>query len=782
MKHYISILLFFAVSIIASAQGDHWSLSHDNEGAYGNTPVYARLNLGTSLDIDYSNYEIAAFIDGEVRASTRGNDDVNPASAISTDYNYFVLNVQGNYDKDAKADEGKTITFRMYNLATGIEYTLKSSISITFGAEKSYGSVGNLVELSAIEVTSISLKDIEMIVGNSVDLTTYLTLTPSNATMPDNVEWSVGSYTKELTLKGSQLTANEEGTFQVSVMIGQFSGTTTPLTATANVTVTVPTVKATAIKIKDGYNPITVRKGNAEYLNFMLSAAYELEPFDAEDVVTWVVTGAEGIVTPTPTGEWYPAEKGETKMQAQIKESDGTVRLKSEEITVKVIVDVEELTAALTPSPLVLGIDGVLTVKANDGATITPASLTVSEEADDKGQTWSMLKTGTPTAKSDGTVTIAVTPLYPGSGKLTVTYDGSVSTAPIAFEVGVPLTMKSGWQWMKVWSYIDEDQFAAAFGKNVEEVRSQSALLAYDATYGFYGDLTPSPYDGLKLKAAAEVKAANAYVMTGGHACLFGSEAELNKSWTWVPYPYVHSFDLSALNLSASNGDRIVSKENGFAEYSGGKWTGSLTTLKPFESYLYYNNLDKTAILEWPTESSLLTSASRASLPTAEVSVPQLGSAGWEYDASRFSDNMSIVARLSPLPSHPQYTVGAFVGNECRGEGVFVDGLLFITVHANMGEKVSFRIKDSLTDSEEAIAETMTVSRLAGSVSSPVSLTMSSWASGIEVIPNSEFRIPDSVYDLNGRRVKEFGIRNSHLKKGIVIRRDANGSVRKVMK
>lgn len=785
-KTVLFLLSLFVLIPSVFAQGYHWTLSHGNdEGAADNTFVVAKLNLGTtSSSTDWTKYEVAAFIGNEVRAVVMGSDDVMPDNVGTFDYNFFMINVQGNYNNQHNADNGKTIIFKMFNHSTGIEYDLKSSVNAVFGGENTYGSPNNLVELSAVEVTAINLKDIEMAVGATVDAADYLTISPSNATKPNNIQWSVGNFAQQLTLNGSRITANDAGVFEVMVMIGEFSGTTTPLQAQAKVTVTVPTVRATAIRIKDGYDPIVVNKGNSEYLNFMLSTAYELVPFDAEEVVRWVVTGPSGIVTESVlAGQWYPAEKGETKMQAQILDDNGGVRLKSEEITVRVTVEVEGLTATLTPAPLVLGIDGVLTLKPNDGATVNAPSLRIVEGGASSDMPWNLLRIGTATTKSDGSLTIPITPLYPGKSKLYLTYDGVDNIEPVSFEVGVPLTMKKGWQWVTLWSYIDKDKYSAALGRNVDEIRSQADLLAYDATYGFYGDLHLTPYDGLKLKATNDVNAANAYLMTGGSPNINGSEVELNKAWTWISNPYVHSLSLNTLNLTAANGDRIVSKESGFAEYSGGRWTGTLTTLKPFESYLYYNNRDAVTILNWPDEPSLLTSGSRAYSnypPASDEHSSTFNKSYWNYDASRFMDNMSIVASMD-ISDKQDYTVGAFVGDECRGEGAFIDGLLFITVHANKGETVSFLIKDIVSDKAYTIAESMPVSTMTGSISSPVPLTISTWASGIQDIGNEGLKADDSVYDLNGRLINvRPGSVTARSPKSIVILRKADGSVRKV--
>ena len=69
----------------------------------------------------------------------------------------------------------------------------------------------------------------------------------------------------------------------------------------------------------------------------------------------------------------------------------------------------------------------------------------------------------------------------------------------------------------------------------------------------------------------------------------------------------------------------------------------------------------------------------------------------WDYDHTKFASNMTVVATLDNLEDGDRYTIGAFVGDECRGEGRFIDGLAFITIHSDGGEEVKFRLYDTLT-------------------------------------------------------------------------------------
>lgn len=782
----IVIMALALIAFVGGAKSQnyeaHWTLSYDQyTGGAGNMPVHAMLNLGTSssgTDPDWSQYEVAAFVGDEVRAIAFAE-----TSAISAGFmNYFMLNVVGNFDQEGKADEGKSVTFKMFNHATGVEYNLTPESAASFGSEKTIGSYADKFELSAIELTNLTLEDFEMTVGETVDLNTLLKLTPANATMPNNVGYEARKAGSALTLNGSVLTANEEGVWPVNMACGNnfFSG--------IEVTVKKAAILATAIHIRDGYETITVSRGNVDWLNTSLSNAYILTPFDAEEVVHWVITSTDGsVIEGVIPGQFEPVKKGTTRMQAQIWDANNLPRLKSEELTVVVTIDVENITYELTPnSPLAQGGSAVLTLTPNEGATIDPVSINVSDKSDGP---WNLLSISTPVAQSDGSVKVPITALYPGTGKIVVKTDYIYPNDPnymnieleADYVVGVPLTLKKGWQWKTLWWYVDEEQYAAAFNF-VDEIRSQDDLLTYDPQEGFFGSLYPSPHDGLKINARADVSADNAYLQTGRNSYSYGNEWDLKKAWTWLYYGFVHSVPLSAyftkydkttdqLVPAGDDGDRVVSKDDGFAEFSNGAWTGTLTQLKPYEMYLYYNNSGAPKQIEWDAEATLIASGSRTDV--GNVVIRHLHESGWEYDASRFRDNMSVVACVDGLPDARYFTVGAFVGDECRGEGVLIGDCYFITVHADRGEQVSFRLKSNFSGKQYAINETVPMNILVGSVKSPLKLTSPSFTTGIENVSQT-LQSGSVSYDLNGRRVASTA-------KGITLQRQADGSVKKVV-
>jgi hypothetical protein len=135
---------------------------------------------------------------------------------------------------------------------------------------------------------------------------------------------------------------------------------------------------------------------------------------------------------------------------------------------------------------------------------------------------------------------------------------------------------------------------------------------------------------------------------------------------------------------------------------------------------------------------------------------------------------MSVVARLDGFADLTHYTIGAYVDGECRGEGVAIDGRLYITVHANSGEQVSFRLRNTQTAEVQVIDQVVAVQATLGTLQQPLVLTISgSESQGISTVASdAATETTEATFDLNGRRV-------SQAAKGVVIRRTADGKVSK---
>ena len=375
------------------------------------------------------------------------------------------------------------------------------------------------------------------------------------------------------------------------------------------------------------------------------------------------------------------------------------------------------------------------------------------------------------------------TPAYPGSFKVQL----MLNTSPVklldaegqslsAIEVGGLLQLEQGWQWRSnAYGDIAGNSMQAVFsGSALAEARSQQSLLFNDPELGYFGPLLQ---EGIAQNTCYKVKMNT----TPAPAVLLGGHFEQNHTqllsgeWTWVGVPYYYDRLLSvALTTEVSplaEGMVVVSKEDGSAEFDGTQWKGDLSVLRSGQGVMVYN----------PTGDALpLTFATEAGMPQ-EASEPQAQSRrlrAWQYDASRFMNNTTIVATLPQAAGlGPDYTIGVFAGNECRGEGHYVDGYFFITAHADRGEQVSLRLRHEPTGRTWAIDGTIATGQLRlGSLQQPLVLQSQAVALGISdaPLPGNSQSAGRACFDLMGRRV-------AGSQRGIVLRRQADGTVRKVM-
>ncbi len=348
-----------------------------------------------------------------------------------------------------------------------------------------------------------------------------------------------------------------------------------------------------------------------------------------------------------------------------------------------------------------------------------------------------------------GTITCDI----PGELELTVNYDDDAGTflseTSEVIECGYTFVMNQGWQWRTI-PYADFNALnglQTVFGNELIEIRTQNGQLYNDPVYGYFGDTDLLDQNvGFKLKMEG-MDMLKSYVFYGGSLSI--NNVSLRKGWNYLPNPYVTVQTLGdafSLNKVLVDGDRIVSKTGGFAEYANGQWTGNLTTLQPGESYLFFNAGDANRSFIYADELNPA-NARRASARATQESSPSI----WQYDASRFRDNMTIIASIDNRPAAGHYSIGAFVGDECRGEGVAVDGRLFITVHANNGEVVSFKLYDETTGQVYDIDQQLPMQQMLGTVKQPYSMTANDVVTSIDDLPTASFRQQGRSYDLLGR-------------------------------
>jgi len=395
---------------------------------------------------------------------------------------------------------------------------------------------------------------------------------------------------------------------------------------------------------------------------------------------------------------------------------------------------------------------------------------------------------------SIGGVPAAVTSYYKKDGKyyynvygnmtdessFEVYYEGTKMKSVAGKETGILsvnsiMNLASGWNWVSLYSVDPVEMSVPLLNddgvtyqdwvvNDIQEIRTQLDNVYNDPTYGMFGDVEIIDVaEGMHKIRTFKATSFDAGTYTDG-ALL--SYKEIHKGYNWINNPYQLDLTLSQIASAFKNtpvaGDQIIGKD-GFVEYNGTNWEGAADfLLKAGKGYIYYSkagsqydltfNKNVTYVVDAKTNTSVLSvaPAGASSKPLSKVRKNQL----WAYDDSKFSDNMAIVASVSGVDNIESYSIGAFVGDECRGEGkVSESGKMFISVAGKSGEKVSFKLLNKETGEITDVNETLNYSLKSGSLESPVCLSAGEEATAIVSVAEMDSESITAIHDITGRRV-----------------------------
>lgn len=377
---------------------------------------------------------------------------------------------------------------------------------------------------------------------------------------------------------------------------------------------------------------------------------------------------------------------------------------------------------------------------------------------DEKQLTWRI----PPYSDTDDTPVLEIGDRIEGKNEWKVTanrlgnYNVSISYGQFAprseVEIGQRLLLGEEWSWISLFANkVGQDLFYKYF-YDAQEIRSQYMLVYNDPEYGFFGD----------LKELTTAEAYKVCVKDSAHFDMFlydggvynyntGRDINLMPGWTWVSNPYCFDHDLQVAlgKATFANDSRIVSKNDGFATFQDGQWVGTLTRFNAGEGYLVYNAAAENAFVSFAAE-GVIPKAEPRSVASARRAAEQ---SVWSYDGSRFADNMSVICQPTTELEADRYTIGAFVGDECRGEGRMINGRFFVTVHGEMGEKVSFRLYDALTGEYFVLDDAVDFASTVGTYQRPMALNTPT-LTGIDSVTGDQ---GVAVY-LDGGRVVVAGV------------------------
>lgn len=340
-----------------------------------------------------------------------------------------------------------------------------------------------------------------------------------------------------------------------------------------------------------------------------------------------------------------------------------------------------------------------------------------------------------------------------GNTTYTVKYDGKEMCSG-TINVGAEIALASGWNWISNYTKqsialcnaTDASYMSEYFqgDSKIFEMRSQTGLLFNDDTYGVFGQITDIEAATMyKVNAAGEKK----FVVYSTPA---DAPTISDKGYTWIAYPVIgdHSFAYindKGLLSSATEGDAIIGK-TGFAEYDGRQWNASSDfMLETGKGYIYYQENAATKKLNFGSNYVEEKTTRREKAYRSDKDV-------WQFDTNAFADNMCIVAKIDGIDADDKYSVGAFVGEECRGMGTFVnDEVMFINVAGKSGDVVSFKLYNSETGMFSDIKESVKYAAKKGSLKAPLCITSTETTAIAGISADASEDVP--AYNVSGQRV-----------------------------
>lgn len=387
-----------------------------------------------------------------------------------------------------------------------------------------------------------------------------------------------------------------------------------------------------------------------------------------------------------------------------------------------------------------------------------------------------------PIVINDDTQILAMTSVGNGDDDVseTVQFNYTLKRSDMDFQ------MEEGWTWI---SHNFEEAVAPAefaADESVSRILSQTREVIRDPQMGMVGTLSElSPTESYKVETAA----ATARHRLSDVAWNPATPIALTAGWNWLGYPVgqTMSVDEAFAPTEAETLDIVVG-QNGFAQFDGEHWVGTLETMSPGMGYMYQSQSPKSVVYN----TSIVSTASAKS--AAGIS----GNSKLALDIHKYATIMPVVATLRNIDGAPldneDYRVAAFCGTECRGIGRVVRGLVMMNVYGNPDDNISFRVTDFDEELEFGNDASLKFSeRVVGDILNPYAVTVNDRSGIAEVSYDGNVKVSVEgdmlrvkgiapgdidlveVYDTDGRkviretRVSESGIRISTLTDGVYV-------------
>lgn len=280
------------------------------------------------------------------------------------------------------------------------------------------------------------------------------------------------------------------------------------------------------------------------------------------------------------------------------------------------------------------------------------------------------------------------------------------------------LRLENGWNWISAY-FADEElmtswKFLTPIKGSVERFVGMETEIVNDPDYGLTGNLhTLSPTEGYKVKTNRLLL----NTWTGVKVNTDSTQIALKKGWNWIGYPASVAMEVNEAfaNAEPDNEDYIVGQD-GFAQYSDGRWIGTLETLEAGKGYMYHSKSDK----EFTYNTAIYAKAPSVYRSSVVEETP------WSVNMYKYPNIMCMIAELfidDTVVDMENCIVGAFCGDECRGVGCYVNGEVMISIYGEKNEDITFKVMGNDTERTFDVLENVSFTEtLLGAVKQPYPL------------------------------------------------------------
>ncbi len=287
-----------------------------------------------------------------------------------------------------------------------------------------------------------------------------------------------------------------------------------------------------------------------------------------------------------------------------------------------------------------------------------------------------------PIVINEDTKILAMTSVGTGADDVseTVEFNYTIKHSDMDFQLA------EGWTWI---SHNFENAIVPSdlsADESISRILSQTKEVIRDPELGMIGTLT-------ELSAAESYKvqttAATARKRLSDIAWNPTTPLTLATGWNWLSYPVNQTMTVDeALATTKVETLDIVVGQNGFAQFDGEKWIGTLETMSPGMGYMYQSQSPKKVIYN----TSIVSSAAAMHVPGISEKLPLV------LDIHKYESIMPVIATLMATDGstldNEDYQVAAFCETECRGIGRVVNGLVMMNIYGKAGDEIIFQITD----------------------------------------------------------------------------------------